>query len=425
MKTYPSHPRWLLLLVGLQTSGACADPLLEPPANIDEDDGSIVTPLLEGWPEPAPCALDPLDATTLLITTTDFATGALSVVDTRTDTVDNDVALGSPDAIPFADNGRIALVHRFGYDFIDFLTPGTWTSRGQHALSAQDTSSPNPHALVFDDEGLAYVTLFGSKDLLVMDPTLPVGSAVVDHIDLSAFADPDGTPEASQMLRCGDTLWVGVERLDRDNGFARTDGDQLIAIDLAQRTPYDLDLEVSGGQGLRLRGAWLKQIRRDPTDERGESLLALTSGIERIDLSFGDVQWAVSPEAFAAAGLQSELQPISFDVSADGTRAWVAGYGPADDLQVDCAADPGPCFEQARLFEVDLTAASPVLVEFHAGLQAVERAVQRVGDTLWVGSRQSDGPGLYTFDLTTTPPTLSDGPRSTGLPPYSLTATSP
>lgn len=405
--------RYVLLVASSCCGLACGDPLYPP------SEGSVPTeaPLQVGTPAPAPCRVGAEDPTSLVVTTTDFATGAITVVGPD-GVVTPDVAVGSPDAIPYPAPGGVAVVHRFGYDFIDVLEDSSWRSLGQHALAAPDADSPNPHAVVFDDDGMGYVTLFGSASMLVFDPAAPPGEAVVDSIDLAPFADADGRPEASLEVRCGDTLWVSVERLDVPGGYRRTGEEMMVAIDLRSRVPYDFDADRAGGQGLPLQGAWLKQLRRDPAEPT--AVLGLTSGIERIDLGALHSEWLVGPEAFADAGIEHYQQPLSFDVDPTGQRIWIAAYLPA--APTDCTRDPSECFDHAQLFEVDLTAAQPVLEPFGAPFEAVDRTLERVGDTLWVGSRQSDAPGLYRYDLTTQPPTLRDGPLSTGLAPYSITA---
>ncbi len=405
--------RPVLLAILCTACAACADPLFPP----EGAEMPVDAPLQVGTPEPAPCSVGAQDPTRLVVTTTDFATGAITSVEPD-GTVRRDVAVGSPDAIPYPTPDGVAVVHRFGYDFVDVLDPSTWRSLGQHALEVADANAPNPHAIVFDGEGLGYVTLYGSASLLVLDPTAPPAEAVTDHIDLSPFADEDGRPEASLAVRCGDTLWVGVERLDVPGGYQRVDDDMMVAVDLRTRIPWDFDEDAMGGQGLPLRGAWLRQLREDPTEPT--SVLGLTSGIERIDLGALQSDWLVPPEAFASAGIGHYQQPLSFDVDDAGERAWVAAYLPA--APTDCSIDPSMCFDHAQLFEVDLTEAQPELEPFGLPFQAVDRTVVRVGDTLWVGSRQSDAPGLYRYDLSTRPPTLLDGPLSTGLPPYSIAA---
>lgn len=372
------------------------------------------------WPTLGPCSLGAENANGLLVTTTDFSTGAVTLVDATTRTVTADVALGTADGIPVFADGRAFVVHRFQYDFVDVLDPQRgFASVGQHALMLDGTTSPNPRTLAVHRDGLAFVPLWGAPEVLVMDLSLPPGQSVVGAIDLSAFADGDGTPEASHAVVCGDAMFVAIDRIATSGGFTRCGGEALVAVDLLERTALDLDPEVEGAQGIASQGAWIKQLRLDPGDPERLTLLALTEGIERIDLRDGTVSWAVPPEAFEAAGIVHYQLPLSFDV-ADGI-AYVAAYA-AESGAPDCSENPAPCFEQARLFRVGLDGTTPTFPEpFAEGFDASERTLEIVGGQLWYGSRRAGAPGLWVFDLGTDPPRALDGPLSTGLPPFSMT----
>ncbi len=372
------------------------------------------------WPTLGPCTLGPEDADGLLVTTTDFSTGAVTLVDATTRTVTADVALGTTDGIPVFADGRAFVVHRFQYDFVDVLDPARgFASVGQHGLAVESTAAPNPRALALHRDGLAFVPLWGAPEILVLDLSQPPGQSVVGAIDLSAFADGDGTPEASHAIVCGDAMFVAIDRIATGSGFTRCGGEAFVAVDLLERTALDLDPDVDGAQGIATRGAWVKQVRLDPGDPERLTLLALTEGIERIDLRDGTVSWAVPPEAFEAAGIVHYQLPLSFDV-ADGI-AYVAAYA-AESGTPDCTDDPAPCFQQARLFRVGLDGAAPATPEpFADGFDAAERTLEIVGGHLWYGSRRAGAPGLWVFDLGTDPPSAIEGPLSTGLPPFSIT----
>jgi hypothetical protein len=179
-------------------------------------------------------------------------------------------------------------------------------------------------------------------------------------------------------------------------------------IDLVTRQPYDSDPATAGLQGLPVQGTWIRQIRRDPVDPDHQTLLVLTTGIERVDLHTGEVSWAVSEEAFVAAGIDDHSLPQSFDVSSSGDIAYVAAY----------AAD----FSEVGLFRVGLDGNDPAVPEsFAGGFDSVERTLEVTGNTLWYGSTRLREPGLWAFDLGVTPPTVLDGPIATGLPPYAVT----
>ncbi len=352
------------------------------------------------WPA-GPCALDPPNPSALLLTTTDFATGAVSVVDLATGAITPDVALASTDAIPYALGDRAVIVNRYQFDYLDVLAPDQgWASLAEIALDDPSVPSTNPHAVAAGPDGTWFVTFFGLPAIAVLDPSAPPAQAWIDRISLAPVADADGNPEASFAIACGDVLLVSLGRLDDGAGFAPRGEDRMVAVDMTARA-------LLPGH-VPLLGSFLKQVRRDPTDPEGRHLLLLTTGIERLDPASGALSWAVPDTAFAAAGLDDRLLPQSFDVSADGTVAYLAAYTPD--------------FSEVRLYRVGLDGAAPAVPEPFAGdLASVERTLELVGDTLWVGSTRAGARGLWRFDVSTDPPTVFDGPRTVGLPPYSLT----
>ncbi len=410
---------------------ACGEPLIEPAvgANICE---SSTSPRESGeriWlPPNAGCELD-LDGHSLLLSTTDGATGALTFIDTTTKTVALDVALGTSDAIPFWHQGRAYVVHRHQFDFIDVLVPGqVWTSVGQHNIETPAAAAPNPHSIAFGPDGLAYVPLFATDEVRILDLDKPPGASYVGELDLSEFADADGSPEPSLSLRCGDTLLVSLAHLDTREGFIPLGGEEFAVFDLETREPLDLEPATPGIQGLPLIGRGLKQLRRDPKDPSGLTLLGLSSGIERIDLHKGTTSWLVEPSVFADANLGHPHLPVAFDINTAGTRAYISAYAPADGDDVDCCVDLQSCFAQARLYSIDLDTPEADLVSFAQGYDIRERTLEVVGDELWFGSTRSGSPGLWVFDLTQETPSLLEGfeqPLFTGLPPYNMTLASP
>jgi hypothetical protein len=406
-------------LVALALATACADPLLHDPSGGSSGGGE--PPVVSDLPTlMEACDLDH-GGSTLVITTTDFSTGSVTVVDTRNRVVTPDVALATTDSIPFAVGERVYVVSRFGHDFVDVLEPGptTWPSRGQYAIATDQTSAPNPHSIAIASDGLAYVPLFGAGTVRVMDFDQPPGSATVRDIDLSAFADDDGNPEPSLAIACGDIVFVTIQRLD--GAFMPVGPDALVPIDTRRGVALDLDPDRPGGQGIELAGTWLRQLRRDPTDPTGHTLLGLTTGIERIDLSTGAVDWTVTPEVLARAGINHPLLPLSFDTSSDGTAAYLAAYG-SNDPTVDCSLDPGRCYDRASLYDVvrDDPSATPRM--FATDFDAVDHTLEVLQQELWFGSNRRGNGGLFVFDLEGDAPSQIDGPLSTGLPPYSLTA---
>jgi hypothetical protein len=397
--------RTLLVAAGLGCVGPACVATLDPEACAADGDAiTLPGPLvLDG-----PCTLDIESPTRLMVTTTDFATGAVSIVDAVTMTVDADVALGSTDAIPSWHDGVGLLVHRYQVDEVQVLDPSrAWATVADVPIEAACSVAANPQAIAFADDGRGYVTQLDVPELAVLDPDAAPGFARVSTIDLRGIPDDDGNPDFGAAVACGSIVWVVAQRLDER--FARVGPDELFAIDPAAGGPVDLDATTPGVQGLRSAGAWLRQLRRDPTDPRAHTLLGLSTGIERFGLEDGAVGWAVAPDRFAAAGIGEPLQPQAFAVDAAGTQAFVAAYDRD--------------FSQVRLYRVGLDDAAPQIPEpFADGFDSVERTLERVGDRLWYGSTRRTAPGLWIFDLGADPPIAIAGPLSTGLPPYSLVA---
>ncbi|MBL9099999.1 MAG: hypothetical protein JNL82_03520 [Myxococcales bacterium] len=399
-----------LPLLGL--AALACDPQASPPRDVAPCEAP---PALAGPPAlSGPCVGDVAEPTRLVVTTTDFATGAVGLVDLRTGEVTPDLALASTDAKPYVHGDRVFVLQRYMFDALDILDADDRLALlGQVGLVVDDVPSTNPHAVALGPDGRAYVSLFGAPGLQVLDIADPAAIRGEDPIDLCPVADADGTPEASLLIRCGDTLFVSIERLDRDRGFALTeDHDALAAVDLASGRLHDFDPDADGVQSLPLLGPWAKQWRLDPRAADGRAIYVLSSGLERVDLAAGASAWAVDPAALAALGLDDYRLPQAFDLDRDGRVAYLAAY----------TAD----YAEVLLLRADLEAdASEDKIEIFAeGLQSVEQTLEVAGDTLWFGDRSHAAAGLRAWDISVDPPTprFAGEPLATGLPPYALVA---
>ncbi len=353
----------------------------------------------------APCVGELANPTRLAITTTDFSTGALSILDLKTGEVKPDLALATTDSLPFFSDGRLVLLHRYTFDALDLLEPTTLALLATQSLAVPSVLSSNPHAIIIAGD-LAYVTLFGAPRVQILDIADPAQPKLAGHIDLSPLADADGNPEAHLAIRCGDTLFVSLQHLDQNQLLAPTDTrDHLAAIDLPSRRLHDLDPTTPGVQTLPLQGLWAKQWRLDPDDPSGHTVLVLTTGIERVDLATRSSTWAVDPARLAALGLADYQLPQAFDLDDDHRHAYIASY----------SAD----LSQVLLLRASLDDSSPI-VEIARNLQSVGPTLEIVGDTLWFGDITSTAAGMRAWDLRDDPPSprFAGLPRATGLAPY-------
>lgn len=394
------------------TALALAPALSCAPADIGGDDDEAVDlgpPPIAGPPVvSAACGVEPAEPRFLVVTTTDFSTGAVSALDLASGEVSADIALGSTDARPFAHRGLVYLLHRYMLDALDVIDPAaSWQTVHQLAISADELASANPQTLAFADDDLAYITLLASSELPILDLTDPRAPARAGALQLRRLADDDGSPEPGLAVVCGGTLFVALQRLDRGDGFRPLhDHDLVVALDRASGRLHDLDPDAAGVQGIELRGLWARQWRRDPADPSGRTLLVLTTGLERLDLATGESAWLVPPEVLTTIGVTSYLQPQAFALDRQG-RAYIASY----------TAD----FAEVRVHRFDPGAPPPLVPQaILGGVQTAEQALEIVGDTLWIGDRSLGASGLRAYDLTHNPPLPLVGPLSTGLAPYAI-----
>ena len=185
----------------------------------------------------------------LFVITTDFSTGSTAFLTANAVEAEVNLLGIHSDAVGHYHDGRVYIVNRLGQDNIlvldamDLRTPLTQFSVGNGA---------NPHDIEIVAPDKAYVTRYDTESLLIVNPQ---DGAELGEIDLSAFADADGLPEVSQIVRVGDRLYLSCQRLDRNGGWGPADVSYLIVVDLATDTLVDVDLDAEGVQGIALSAA--------------------------------------------------------------------------------------------------------------------------------------------------------------------------
>lgn len=381
-------------------------------------DGDQPPPLIEaqvetGYPAPTErCRAPVSEPSHLVVTSTDFATGAVGLVEIATRTVQADLALASSDAVPIVDQGRVFVVNRYGFDYIDEFDPGAELSLLHEWAIASSTeldTPSDPHSLALDADGHAWVTLHGAPELQRFAfPTLQGADIDAEFaLDLSSFSDADGIPELSLAFTCGELLFASAERIDRE-AWVPVDETVLIPVQTGDDPKlFEFDGEHDGPDGIALLGAGVGMWRLDPTDPSGHTILLRNSGIERIDLASGTSEWVVSQQVFENAGYQ-RLQLGGFDLDESG-QMWVAA----------ASAD----FTEYNLLRVDLGGPQPSLVVEVSGLQSITGALEIVGRELWFADTTMGASGLRIFDLSSSPVVESnDSPLPVGLPPMGLAA---
>ncbi|MGH7729974.1 MAG: YncE family protein [Candidatus Eiseniibacteriota bacterium] len=215
---------------------------------------------------------------TAIVVTSDFSTGGLSVIDVATRQVATNVASVHSDATLRVYGGLIYVVNRFGQDNIQVIDPVSgYTTRRQFSTG----NGSNPQDIAFASPAKAYVSRYGSADLLIVDPRT---GAERGTISLAAFADADGLPEMARMALVEPWLFIACQRL---TNFAPAN--PSLVVDTRIDQVADTQPLVPGKQPITLTG-------RNPFtdfvyDPASRELLigcagafgAADGGIERID----------------------------------------------------------------------------------------------------------------------------------------------
>lgn len=334
--------------------------------------------------------------TRAFVTTTDFATGALSAVNLDTRAVTQNVAGVHSDTRVRWNEGRVYVINRLGQDNIQVIDP----AQG-YATVQQFSTGPgsNPADIAFISPTRAYVTRYELADLLIVNPQT---GATLGSVPLGAFADADGIPEMDQMIRVGPYVFVSVQRLDRANGFIPTDSSLVVVIDSRTDTVVDTDPVAAGTQAILLAGqqpftAW--------GFEKSTSRL-LIGCVGSFGAQDGGVEW-IDPVNFASLGHAITEAALGGDIV---DLVW---NGPAHSYAIVADAS-------FNTLLVSWSAASGLVtgtVFAPPGFVLADAALNDRGE-LYVAMNDFLSPGLRIFDAG--PDTLLAGPISTGLPPFQI-----
>lgn len=146
----------------------------------------------------------------------DYSIGALATFDFETNAMTENISSISGDPALIMDDGWLWQLNRYQYDTLRKYDPSNLIVPTAEVSLASDVGSSNPHDIAVCGERI-YVSLYGTNyiSILHLDTLEEIGS-----IDLSEFADDDGIPEASSMVVVNHELYIGLQRLDRNNGFS-------------------------------------------------------------------------------------------------------------------------------------------------------------------------------------------------------------
>ena len=370
-------------------------------------DAELTTaPIDVGLPPGAPVVIPP-SPPRVFVPTTDFTTGSYSTFNPADGSVSPDLPATS--GIAESDNAavfhgdRVYVLNRFGFDNISILDTDDLTT----ALRQFSTGNgSNPQDMAFVSDSQAYISLLGSNDLLVADPTAPRGEELTGRVDLTPLLDPadaDGLVEAAGLALVGRYLFVTLQGLDN---FVALRPGVLAVVDTATDSLIDVDPGQPGIQGIALEGLnptalhWAPGLGRLLVSQAGAFGVA-DGGVEAVDPFRLLSEGLLISEADLGGGDVGDL------VSVAGQKVYVvAGGFDANDIRVfDALRDPA---------SGELTAANPRSLGF--SLPFVPGLAVDSGGRLFVPDRTLTAPGIRMID-TATDEEITSTPLDVGLPP--------
>ena len=342
-------------------------------------------------------AAAPLQAQSgLFVTTTDFSTGSTAFWGGGDAGAETNLLTIHSDAVGHYHDGRIYVINRLGQDNILVLDPA---DLGNPLTQFSVGNGANPHDIEVVAPDKAYVTPYGTAELLVVDPR---DGSQLSRIDLSAFADGDGLPEVSQIVRVGDRIYLSCQRLDRDNGWGPAGVSYLAVVDIASDALVDVDPDTEGVQGIAL------------SVPNPNSVVAVGERIAvGVVSGFGDRAGGVDlidPAANASLGLAVSEADLGGDINFLAMVNNVEGYAVVSDENFVNLVLP---------FNLETGAVGAPLENLSGGFIP---SIAVDGGRLLVADRGSfsapEDAGVKVFDAATG--ALLQGPIDTGLPPSSL-----
>ncbi|MCE5250076.1 T9SS type A sorting domain-containing protein [bacterium] len=335
---------------------------------------------------------------TLVMITSDYQTGNTAVFSTETGILSDNVLPVFQDSRVKTDGTYLYILEGFGADAVSKYNPASISGNDriyQYSVGAKS----NPRDIVFF-ESKAYLLLYGTDRILVVDPAAKTeASFKKGEIDISPWADADGSPEACMGFVYKGRVYVVLQRYDMSQYAAGTA--VLLAIDPATDSIVDMDTAAEGVQGIELaiKNPQSCSLTGDTLYLAGTTYGISDEGVWKLDL------------ANPSATQQKLVSEADAGGSISGVATFSAGYGLV--LLFDESWNT-----VAREFNYnDGTLGEKLPVPGAGG------GVVMSGGLLYVGSTDSEKPGLYVLSPFTdeNPPRLDYYP--TELPPYSMVYT--
>lgn len=232
-----------------------------------------------------------------LVLSTDYSTGEYSTVGRGFNEINAGIQTIHSDSVCHFDplTGTWFIISRMGADSIEILDASAGY-RIMREYSVEAGSNPQAIALVSEDR--AFVSRYGSTEMLVVQP---FSGEVIQKIDLAPYADDDGLPEMASLYHSSGKVYVAVQRLNRNQGFEPVGDSFLLVLD-ASTGQVEQAIELSAtNPTARLR--FSQSIGRLVLVETGSYQSLDDGGIEYFDLETNTLSGLVVTESALGGSL--------------------------------------------------------------------------------------------------------------------------
>lgn len=269
----------------------------------------------------------------------------------------------------------------------------------------------NPYDVLTLSPTRALVVQYAVPRIAVVNPAMDGAAAVTGTVDLAPLREPldtDGAPEASNVLRVGNSIFVSLQNLNNYNPV--TNG-TLAVINATDLSLVDADGATTGVQALRLTG-------RNPV-----SMVATPAGTSVVVAEAGLVTF-MAPQTLD--GRIERVNPTTLAVVGSGVSEMALGGDLSGVVMLD---ENRGWAVVTRLAVADASVADARVVEFDLAAGTAGRTILTTGTiggiardpsgNVWVLDRSATGAGVRVFrpdGTAVTTMTIATGAQ----PPYGI-----
>lgn len=330
-----------------------------------------------------------IPAGSVLVVTTDYATGSFAVVDAESRTAAANLGdIHSDSVCAYDSNIETPFILERGGAAVTLLDPhNKWIVAKQYSVGA----GTNPQDFVVVSDSLAFVPRLGTPMLLAVEP---LSGKKVAEIDLSPYADADGNPDAASALFHEGTVYVALQRLDETYTPAPKGGMVLVNPESLEVSD-SMDLSAGNPTGRLRYSEAMKGLVLIETGQYG----VLDGGVEVYDVKSKELSGLIITEQTLGGDVQDAvIVSQSLGYAMIGTvegKTGLVSFDPTAGTKLD-----------------DLIVSS--------GWDLAHLELNATGTELWVSDRTFEAPGIRIFDTGFSEELTKEGPISVGLPPFMI-----